>query len=157
MGERSCLVNSQCGTQFLSQLRFINSQLPHWRQCMSRSHRDVSKEIKLDHNRGVWRANMMQLGEFMTVGWDVSWWCLIVTIGFFRILETGNVEGIYMFILFSNYKELENLKSSVGVFVGFSKRLPPWKLTYLPKMDGSWKMILSFCFFFLCFGPFSGA
>ena len=40
---------------------------------------------------------------------------------------TGNVEGIYMFILFSNYKELEteNLKSSVGVFVGFSKRLLP--------------------------------
>ena len=38
------------------------------------------------------------------------------TLGFFRILVTGNVEGIYTFILFSNYKELENLKSSVGVF-----------------------------------------
>ena len=130
-------------------LRFIHSQLPHWSMYVS-----ITSRVQGNQTGPQQRCLKGQ--------YDATWWIydcgmgcqLMMSNSHNRILQNPcdwqRWRHLYVYFVF----QLQRIgESRVGVFVGFSKRLPPWKLTYLPKMDeiGRWSFPFGFLVFWSIF------
>ena len=127
-------------------LRFINSQLPHWSfyECLDHiSNPRKSNWTTTEVFEGPIWCNLVNVWQ-----WDgmSAGWCLIVclclvkcleivlefTIGFYEILVTCNVEGIYVHLVFQ-LRRIGESKVYCGCLCWFFQTFTPLKTNISPE------------------------